>query len=355
MSMKKLLPILLTIFVFSGCTNGQINSQDNSSATDKYEAKLNSTLNISDIFPFSKNSKLNYTGSAGDSSNSYFYADYIKKDRLQFRMVNSGTSIAYVLEYKNGELRQITSRDNFFYHYDLTDYQNPNPEIILKEPLVKGTSWMLQNGKKRCISNDNVQVATPSGKYICIEITTETDTGKIVDYYAPNVGLVEKTTYMNKTKTITYLESTTENATSTDSVKFFYPDLKDKTSFYHVTQLHFKTDDDSKTLIEKYLKEVPSEKFTALLSKNTKINSINLNINTNTINLDLSKEFLTDTKLDKNSEKMVLQCITNTICDYYNMDKLIITIDGNPYKSSNITMKPNEILYIDIKNIQEYR
>ena len=354
--MKKLLPMLLALLLLPACTNGQLNEKKTSSAKANSDIKISNKLNISDIFPFKKNVKLNYTGSVGDSSNSYFYVDYLNNDRLQFRMVTADTSSGYVLENKNGELRMITSREKFFYHDDLTNYQNASPEIILKEPLAKGTSWLLPNGKKRYISNDNVQIATASLKYITIEVTTETDTGKIVEYYAPNTGLVEKIIYVANNKTITYLESTSEEATSNDTVKFYYTDLKDKNTYYYQRQLHFKTNDDMKTYFEKYFKEVPNEKFTALISKSTKINSLHTDINTKTVYMDFSKEFITENKLDLVSEKMVLQSITNTICDYYDMDKLLLTVEGNPYSSGNISMKQNEPLYmIDVKSINEYK
>ena len=354
--MKKLLPILLALLVLPACTNGQIGENKTLATTSNIENKISNKLNISDIFPFKNNIKLKYASSSGDSSTSYLYVDYLVNDRMQFRMVNSDTSTGYVIENKNGELRLIASRDKFFYHDDLTNYQNENPEIIIKEPLVKGTSWLLPNGKKRYISKDNVQISTASGKYISLEVTTETDTGKIIDYYAPNIGLVEKIIYVSNSKTMIYLEAISENEASNDTVKFYYNDLKDNVTNYYQRQLPFKTNDNLKTYFEKYLKEVPNEKFTALISKNTKINALHTDINTKTVYMDFSKDFINDTKLDLNSEKLVLQSITNTICDYYTMDKLLLTIEGNPYKSVNISLKPNEPMYkTDTKYAGEYK
>ena len=349
--MRKFLPILFLTLFFFGCTQ---NHGSANKMTKMLDTTTENRLNISDIFPFTKDVQLKYSSNESYNSNSYILIDFIKKDRMQFRLVNSDTSIGYVVENKDGELRIITSRNSFYYHDDLTSIQNVNPEIILKEPLVKGTTWILPNGKKRYISNDNVQIATASGKYIALEITTETDKGKILTYYAPNLGLV-KTISDSANKNITSLESVRTGVNVTETVKFYYPNAaKDSLTFFK-RQLHFNTDDFAKTYFEKYFKESPSSTLSPVLSRNTKIEKLYLNIDENKVYVDFSKEFINEMNPDHREESKVLKCITNTLCNYFNVDKLSLTVEGSPYESGNIIMKPNEPIYVDSKNIDEYR
>ena len=349
--MKRFLPILFLTLFFFGCTQ----SHDSANKDIKTpNPTIVNKLSVSDIFPFKKNVQLNYTSSQSHNSNSSMYIDFIKNNRMQFRLVSSDANTGCVVENKDGELRIITSRNSFYYHDDLTSIQNVNPEIMLKEPLVKGTSWTLPNGKKRYISNDNTEITTASGKYIALEVTTETDKGKILNYYASNIGLV-KTIGDSKDKNNTSLESIVTDAINTETVKFYYPNPSKGSLMFSKRQLHFSTDDFPKTYFEKHFKESPSSTLSPVLSQNTKINKLYLNINENKVYVDFSKEFVIDMNSRPKEEAKVLKCITDTLCNYFNVDKLSLTVEGNPYESIHIIMKPSEPMYADIKNIEEFK
>ncbi|MBC8062483.1 MAG: GerMN domain-containing protein [Clostridiaceae bacterium] len=352
--MRKFLPVLFIILFFSGCAQSNNYASKDIKILDKKNSTVSTKLSISDIFPFKKNVQLKYTSSEGPNSYSSIYIDFIKNDRMQFRLVSSDTSIGYVVENKDGELRFITSRNSFYYTDDLTSVQNVNPEIMLKEPLIKGTTWTLPNGSKRYISNDNIQIATASGKYIALEITTETDKGKTLNYYAPNVGLV-KTISDSANKNITSLESIVTDAIATETVKFYYPNSSMNSLMFIKRQLHFNTDDLAKTYFEKYFKESPSSTLSPVISQTTMINKLYLNNDENKVYVDFSKELIKESNLSNNEEANVLKCITNTLCEYFNVDKLSLTVEGNPYESGHIIMKATEPLYIDNKNIDEFK
>jgi len=354
--MKKLMPILFLALLLLGCTQTNNSAKNKSSSKDTANSAATTTLNISNIFPFKQDVQLKYTSSESPTSNSNIYIDFIKTNRMQFRIVTSDSSVGYVLENKNGELRLITSRNSFYYHEDLTSIQNVTPEIILKEPLVKGTSWLLPNGNKRYISKDNVEIATASGKYIALEVTTESSKGKIINYYAPKVGLVKTISNLTK-KSISSLEAIVEDAVATETVNFYYPNPEKDSLMFFKRQLHFKTGDAAKTFFEKYFKEAPTSSLTKVISLNTKIEKLYLNTTENKVYVDFSKEFRKEMNLGSSGESAVLKCITNTLCDYFNVDKLSLTVEGKPYESGHIILKSNEPLYIDagLKNIVEFK
>lgn len=186
-------------------------------------------------------------------------------------------------------------------------------------------------------------------------MTTDTSNGKIIDYYAPNIGLVKKEVSDTNNKVISSLEAVTNDATSTETVKFYYPNSNGDKILFYKRQLHFKTDDDAKTYFEKFFKELPTTNLAPVISTNAKINKLYLNNAENKVYIDFSKEFEKEMNLGASGEELILKCITNTLCDYFNVDKLSLTVEGTPYQSGHIIMKPNESMYIDIKNIQEFK
>lgn len=351
--MKKILPIILSALILTSCSNGRINKNSNkSSNTIKVDSPV-SKLTISDIFPFKENVELKYISNT--NLNTDFYVDYIKDNKMQFRVVTNDSSTGYVVENQNGELKITGSKEDFFYHDDITSFKDANSEILLKEPLIKGTNWKLSNGFKRYISNDNVQIATSSGKYITIEVTTDTKDGKILDYYAPNIGLVKRITADKNNKRIDSLESIIQNAAFSQAVNMYYPSSENDSILFYNTKIPFKTNDNIKTYFEKYFKSPPSDKLARVFTPNVKINKLYLDTNEKKVYVDLSKEFEDEMNLGTSGEELVLKCITNTLCDYYNVDKLILTVDEMPYKSGHIIMNPNEALYMNNKNIDELK
>jgi uncharacterized protein involved in tellurium resistance len=63
--------------------------------------------------------------------------------------------------------------------------------------------------------------------------------------------------------------------------------------------------------------------------------------------IDLNKDFVTEMNAGSGYESMILQSIGNTFGKYYNSQKVILTIDNNPYESGHIVMKKGE--YIKVK------
>ena len=66
--------------------------------------------------------------------------------------------------------------------------------------------------------------------------------------------------------------------------------------------------------------------------------------------LDLSKEFTKEMNAGSLYESQILQCITNTLGDYYMVKKVYITVEGKPYSSGHILMKKGEAFNVNYKN-----
>jgi len=306
------------------------------------------TAKIGDYYPFEKSIKYMYAGAYNEYATYSVYVDYLRGNRQQIRVNNGGSEVVKVLENKDGELRLILSKGEIYYREDFTSKINNKPEILLKEPLTKGNSWTLQDGSKRSITSVKVAIKTPLASYECIEVTTVRKDSTDKDYYAANIGLV-KTISINKGEVSSSLSKMEKKVPFVQTVQFYYPNGNDNMNYKADKKLSFDTNDVTKKTFEKYFKEAPSKNVGRLISPNTIIKSLYLNKD-NMVYVDFSKEFTKEMNAGSGYESQILQCITNTLGDYYMVKKVYITVEGKPYSSGHILMKKGEAFIVDYKN-----
>lgn len=350
--MRKYLLIASLIFSFillSGCANKNIINPNGKNSGSNITPPAKKTFTVKDYYSFKKNTKYTYEGNGNEYASYNVFVDYINGDLVQLRVNNGGTEMVKVFENKNEEITMRLSRAECYYREDLTKIPSSKPEIILKEPLKKGTNWTLADGRKRYISNEDVQITTPSGNYKALEVTTESKEDKTLDYYAPNIGLV-KTVFKFKDFEVSSTLSKIENGIPlTQRVKFYYPNVNEDKIYFTEKQLSFNTNDITRAIFEKAYKVIPKEGISKVLSPNVKINSLYLNKD-NKVYIDFSKELVSEMNAGSGYESMILQSITNTFGTYYGVDKVYITIEGSPYSSGHILMKKGEAFTVNFKN-----
>ena len=171
--------VAILIALISGCT--ATNNNNSSEAQAK----------VQDYFPIKENVKYVYEGKGNEYAAYDVYIDYTSGSKVQQRVNNGGSEIVKVVEIKDGKLTQIFFRGETYYRENFLDIDEKENEILLMEPLVKGTTWTLKDSSVRTITNTSADITTPSGTYKAIEVTTDSSNGKTVDYYAKNIGLVK--------------------------------------------------------------------------------------------------------------------------------------------------------------------
>jgi hypothetical protein len=260
-----------------------------------------------------------------------------------------------VLENKDGELRLITSVGELYFLSDLTSTINKNPEILLKEPLKKDTKWTLSDGRTRYISGLDVNVSTPSGEYKALEVTTLGTDYTMLEYYVLNTGLVKRVFKSGESVIETSLEKIESDVKVQQTMKFYYPEFSKDRIVYVESKEAFETNHNIADTFETFFKSAPFDALTPLMSKNTKINKLYINLDEFKVYIDFSKEFVNDMNAGTSLESMILKCVTNTLGNYYNVDKVYISIDGAPYNSGHVQMSEKDNFYIDYNNISEYK
>lgn len=89
-----------------------------------------------------------------------------------------------------------------------------------------------------------------------------------------------------------------------------------------------------------------------LLPNGARINSLLLNQD-DVVEVDLSSEYVTNMNAGAGGEVFFLQGLTNTLTEYYGVNDLKLTIDGEIYESGHIILKEDELLSFDDSNVND--
>ena len=340
--------IALTAVLYTGCqpsnnTNGNGNG--------------NKTYTISDYYPFTANLKMVYEGVGNEYASKNVYVDYIKGDKIQLREDNGGTVAAKVLQVKDGQLVLLNSEGESYQKEDITSMEAKTNEVLLKEPLQKGTSWTLADGSKRSITGVDVDVTTPSGNYKALEVTTEYKDSVTKDYYAVGKGLVKSVFTSNGTEVSSSLKEFVKDAALTQNIKIynFQVTQTDIQVIFKEVAVSLKTNEEIKDVFQKYFREPLGSGTGALMSQNTKINKIYKDAANGKVYVDFSKQFVTEMNAGTTKETGVIRSVTDTLGSYYNVDKVVINLDGGSYESGHILMGKDEPFTTDYNNVIEVK
>lgn len=343
--MKRLIIILtLSLVVLIGCNNIPDNNDNNNNGNNE-----TAELKIKDYFPFKENHKYTYDGEGNEYASYTMFTDYITETRIQTRTDNGGTEMVKVFEYKDGELKEILSIGETYYRQNFTDITDADGRIILKEPLTKDNSWTSNNGEKLTITNVDVEVSTPMGNYKTLEVTTEENDYKTINYYAKDIGLVKSVNTGDDYEVSSTLSKIETDSSLLHNIVLYFPDLEQDVIYASNAEIAFKTNEDAKDVIEKSIRD--NQDKNTILSENTTINSLAL-MDDGIVYADFSKELVTEMNAGAYYESMILQSITNTLGNYYGTDKVYITIEGKPYESGHIQMNEDEPFTVNLDNVE---
>lgn len=334
--------MIITITFLFGCTEKTGTVKPGKSqvpnSTNTAETK---TKKIESFYPFLSNVEYNFQGEGNEYASYSQYVDYIQGNKIQLRVNNGGTETVNVLELLNGQLTLVYSLNECYYRESFINKAPNKNDILLKEPLKKGTTWTLSDGSKRTITNMEADIAADFGTYKCIEVTTEYKDNTRKDYYAENMGLVKTISESKDYKVSSTLKKIEKNVQFTQNVQLYYPNISDDKIHSVEQKLIFNTNDITRKKFEEYFKKSPNSSLGKLISVNTVLNCLYLNKD-GRVYADFSKQLVSEMNAGSGFEAMILQSITNTLGHYYNVKQVYITVEGNPYSSGHIYMKKGE-------------
>lgn len=371
---KSIVIFVLCTLLLSACNANQLSGQNTTTAgtpSGGNTAAQTTTANVqptptatvetpaklSDYFPLTVDVHLKYRGTGNEYASFDIYVDYAKDNKMQVRKNNGGTETVLVYEIRDNALVCNYSRGETYYRYDYTAMTGGD-DVLLKEPLAAGTSWTAKDGSQRSITAVDKQIDTPAGSFKAIEVTTTRKDSVNKDYYAKGTGLV-KTEYNSGNAAMTVvseLEKVEKDVPFKHIVRFYFPQFEKDRIVYMEREIAIKTNEDMKYQFQKELKTIPeSGGLGKTLTKNTQVLGIVLDDERDTVTVDLSSDFIKEMNAGTTLESMLVNSITNTFGSYYMKGKVIITIDGKPYESGHILMKPGEAFTVKTEGIAEYK
>lgn len=338
--MKKIILILITVLV-TACNISSSPEQNNG---------ITESTTIEDYFPIKENTKYSYEGKGNEFATYTEFVDYVANNRIQTRTNNGGTESVKVMEIKDGELLLLYHRGETYFRYNFLEEEYNNGKILLKEPLEEGNSWDYDENTTAKITHISKEVVTPLGNFNAIEVTLEGEQGKTVNYYAKDMGLIKAITSGEGYEVSSTLSSIEKNVPLMQTIKLYYPD----TDGIHLNTIdvpiEFYTNEEPEYIVEKNIKDLSVYE---IISPNTKINKIAFNEEEKSVHVDLSEDFVTEMNAGAGFEGMILQSLTNTLGNYYGVEKVYITIDGGPYESGHIIIEEGEPSLVNYDNVKE--
>jgi len=302
---------------------------------------------IADYFPFNENVKMVYEGEGNEFASYTTYVDYINDDKIQIRTNNGGSEVVNVLQNSDGSLTEINTWSEIYYKSDFTGEAANSSDVLLKEPIIEGTKWDLSDGSQREITGLSVAIETPYDSFDALEVTTTKD-GQTIEkqYYALDIGLV---------KSILVVDDAEISSSLKDMIIGGGYDFAVRSFNFFVTDTDILSNFVDKTVTLKTGENV-NDFFAAefleggLISANTKLNGMWIKPGSNVANIDFSAQFVTEMNAGTTKESGVLMSVANTIGSYFQVQKVIITLDGEPYSSGHILMKEGEAFDTNYQN-----
>ena len=311
-------------------------------------------LTLEDYYPLEADTEYVYEGEGNEYAAYRRFIDYIDplNKKLQTRTNNGGTETVRVIQIKDGALsvNYLVSESYGRVNY-MMEEATEDAEVLLMEPLTKGTTWLLKDGRKRYISAEKVPIITPYGSFDTLEVTTEGEGSISKDYYAVGVGLVKSLFLSEGLEISSTLSMVNKNAVLTQPIMLYYPDA-DERIYTDWFEGKMKTGTEAIAVLEEALKTKPvKDTYLPLISENTRINS--LSVEEDILHVDFSPEFVTDMNAGAGYELLILQSVTNTLGRYFGVSKVLITLEGEPYESGHVLMNKGEVIEVSMEKVVE--
>lgn len=333
-------------------TDSQFETEDTTEET--IEETDNNTVSgkAEEYISFDKNMRYNFEGEGNEYASFDVYVDYTTDDIIQFRVDNGGSQLVEVIEKNDDNLSKNLSRGEAYYRENLTSKEDKKKDVILMDPISKGTSWTTSENENRTITDVEVEVSTPIGTFATVEVTTEGDYGNTKEYYAKEVGLVKRIYTQGDEEITSTLSIIEKNTPFVQTVRFFYSDDNMEGIIYKDKEISFNTNDITKMILEKEYKNLENDNVSRVLPANAKILSLYLH-DDNSVYIDFSIELINEMSAGSGYESLILQSIVNTFGNYYGVEDVYLTVENNPYESGHILLKKGQKLKVGFDNAIE--
>lgn len=312
--------------------------------------------NLTDWLPRLDNVVYNYEGSGNEFASFTWTPQFNQENYYQLAKDNSGTTVVDIYEYNNDEIVHVFSRPETYFRDNFmaigtTEKYKVN-EVILKQPIAVGTNWTTDDAFYEITSVDK-EISVPAGDYTTIEVTIDYEDFIIKKYYAENVGLIYEWTETEGLEIESKLSEVQTEIAEEIPLTVYQADDEliglDPVS----AEISLHTNDPARIALQELLTgETAGFNNIALLPQGTKINYLFLN-SEGIVEVDLSKEYIANMNTGSAGESFYLIGLGNTLSQYYGVDKVLLTVEGNNYEGGHIILQEDDFLTFDEEMINE--
>lgn len=352
--MKKQIYIILFLIiglVIVGCQVNNEMKQESSLSTANYEE----VGRIAEYYPFLPDTILDYQGEGNEFAEQKTYYEFIEGNKAQVKVMNGGTNLIRILEENDGTLSEVYREGEFYHLENMIGTKGDKVNIILKEPLVVGNFWSTEEGRNREITGIDVEINTPYKLFKALEVTTSYENGRTQkDYFVKGIGPVARIYKEGDTEIKTLLKAI-EQKPLEHELLVYYPLVNDLNTVFVKDKIAFYTNTNIGTLLEDKLKNPPSKELIPALSKGVRLNSMYLDRGSWVVKADFSEELLTEMNAGSTLETEIIKSIVNTLGNFYDTDKVYISVDGRAYESGHYSLKEDENFKVNIEGVNEFK
>ena len=286
-----------------------------------------------------------YTYDVDQTSTRTIFTDYLADGQAQQRVISGAEEYNQIIKVMDGKTSiTILPTGGLFRQNYLADSQTDketqtatqNPEILLMEPLLPGTRWILSDGSSRTVSDTALRLDTPLGLKDAISVVTENRSGaKTIDYYAKGIGLVKR----ESPDGTLLLAKVNQDARARSHIRFFYPDFPEHRILSLTYTIGFQTNDRTEDILLAAYRNLTKAQGSPVLTQRAEIRSIAKAASNETLTVDWNSGFLELTDRNSVEEGMLLQCVANTLGTLYESQQVQLTVDNAPYLSRHVSLE----------------
>ena len=297
---------------------------------------------VEDYFPKLENVRRVYEGVGNEYASYVAHTEFTQDNKMQLRIENGGTVSSRVYTLRNGRLTRVLTVPESYVRESFLNSGETESDVLLMEPLAVGTAWDAAGGQ-RSVTATNTVVATPAGDFNTLEVTTQGPDSTAYDYYARGVGLVKSVYRSGDLEVVSSLSEIEQDAPFLQVVRLYYPGADGTGRYYREAQLAMATNMTLAAAMEEAYQVEPEGKAARVFTPGTRILSLGRGAG-NVVLLDLNRAFITEKNGGAAFENGVLHSAADTFAELFQAEKVLLTIEGKPYTSANITMEEGEIL-----------
>ena len=277
--------------------------------------------------------------------------------RLRIKGKQDGKPFIRTTAFDGQRICEVFDRKSTGFTYDFTSWAKlEGADILLQEPIELGESWKVDAGTSTITAVGKL-VELPVGELRVVEVTTQYDDNSRREMlFYSKVGLVAEYHYDAEGQ-LTASERLAEYESDRNDkqiIRFYFADRSEPGRLVYIPRtVPIEKNQSMERVFRDYLQR-KSGNTLVTLGDDIDINKITLK--DGAVRVDFSvqmAEMATRSELRPELERGFLQALANTFGSYYQVERIYLDIEGEPYYSRNFAALSDDHWTLQLDGIQE--